>query len=207
MSLNAPLDPPAAGRPHWPTLHRSTWIVVVLAMAGLLLANVPGERVAGIHLSYLSLDFDEGSSCEHGWPFVFLSRDNDTKVSLWSITEELTLAGADDLLTDAAMARLGVMKRLRSLRLHGSAITDDGLATLARLPSLEQVQIFESELTGRGLRALGGLSRLWALCLVENRVDDDGLAGLAPIRQLRFLALRDATISDTGLDHLNGLSR
>jgi hypothetical protein len=99
--------------------------------------------------------------------------------------------------SDAGLAELSGLKRLKRLHLPGSRITDAGFAHLAGLTSLEALLISEAPITEAGLAHLTGLPRLKSLALNKTRV-----ASLDPISRMYWLAsldLRGNPVDDAGL--------
>jgi hypothetical protein len=64
---------------------------------------------------------------------------------------------------------------LSSLDLHGTPITDAGLASLKNLTHLEGLDLSETEVTEAGLEQLKGLTNLLSLTLVATHIDDAGI--------------------------------
>jgi internalin A len=139
------------------------------------------------------------------------------------------------LITDECLPHLQVAKKLRVLRLTGTAITDAGLAQLTAFPSLialdleicEQISDDGCQSLGEmtqlralvlkktgfepkrisvvGLTKLAGLSNLELLSLYGNPLKDEGLAEVAKLTRLRDLDLSLTAVTDAGLTHLSSL--
>jgi len=116
--MQAASDPPAAvsvaGRP-WYRLHRSTWVVVLLVLAVLVLVAVPGEfrgqlaapalamaDTATIPIPTSGTNFVVGETSdteweifEHGWPWTFLERDVDLGGTNWAPRRPLAQQAED----------------------------------------------------------------------------------------------------------------
>lgn len=107
-------------------------------------------------------------------------------------------------ITDAGLASLASLPRLRFLNLHGNPITDAGLEHLQSLPRLERLQLGGTEVSGAGLRHLTGLK--W-IRLDATPLNDEGLRHLQVITGLEQLYLCDTAVSDAGLGHLTSLKR
>lgn len=60
----------------------------------------------------------------------------------------------DHTITDAALARLGELKSLEVLCLHGHGITDDAVPVLEKLESLQELYLFSTRITGAGVARL-----------------------------------------------------
>lgn len=111
--------------------------------------------------------------------------------------EELDFISPFSPVTDAGMAHLAGLTRLKSLHLASPAITDDGLAHLAGLVDLETLLISELPITSVGLRHLAGLRKLNRLALHGTRVRD--LGPIAHLNGLRSLAIGMSPVDDVGL--------
>ena len=84
---------------------------------------------------------------------------------------------------DNLLPRVGRLAHLKTLRLDGSTVTDQGMKTL------------------------GGLARLESLTLVRSRIGKDGFAHLAGLKNLHFLNLEGTNVDDNAaLASLKGLT-
>src|SRR5207249_6879954 len=96
--------------------------------------------------------------------------------------EHLVLVG--HAFSDRGLAVVKGMKHLTWLCVGGtkrieSFITDDGLAVVADLKDLENVNLAYSKVTDQGLKHLAGLKKLKILDLEGCNVTDEGLAQLS----------------------------
>jgi hypothetical protein len=108
---------------------------------------------------------------------------------------------------DRACAQLGRLVGLRSVTL--AVITDAGLASLAPLTGLQQLDLSECDnITDAGLASLAPLTGLQQLGLSRcDKITDVGLASLAPLTGLQQLDLsRCRNITDAGLASLAPLT-
>ena len=91
-------DGSAESRRPWYRPHASTYVVLVLLLFLLALANVPGQVV--VTPGFSGRHFDTIERLEHGWPATYLWRDRDyTSVpfsdldiewsALWSLTADV----------------------------------------------------------------------------------------------------------------------
>ena len=87
---------------------------------------------------------------------------------------ELNLASTS--VTDAGLAPLKDMVRLRKLWLNETAVTDEGLAVLGGLAKLEYLNLFGTKVTDAGLEKLEGLAGLRSLYLWRTEVSPEGAA-------------------------------
>ncbi len=102
--------------------------------------------------------------------------------------------------TDAGLGYLRKLDRLTLLALSACPnITDAGLVPLGRLPALKVLAVESAWISDAGLVHLTSLPRLSQLTLNDTAVTDAGLATLARISTLSFLTLDDNPgITDAG---------
>ena len=110
-----------------------------------------------------------------------------------------------DKATDAEMAPLEAMTRLRELNLDGAHITDAGLAHVQKLSKLRKLYLTDTPITDAGLAHLADLDRLEVLDLAGTKVADAGLARLADLPKLQVLDLSHTAVTGAGLSHLKKL--
>jgi hypothetical protein len=121
--------------------------------------------------------------------------------------EALRVFNPNDV-TDHGIARLTGLHRLKTLIVISPKVTADGLARLAELRDLENLQIFGSQVTEAAVRRLAGLPKLRTLNLSSDSLDDDCLAALADMKGLTSLTLgtSDCRITDSGLASVGRLT-
>jgi mono/diheme cytochrome c family protein len=88
------------------------------------------------------------------------------------------------------------------LDLQGSAITDAGLATVAKCRNLTRLHLNRTAVSDAGLATLKGLASLEYLNLVGTSVGDGGLAHLAGLKKLQRLYVMGTKVSDAGVTKL-----
>jgi hypothetical protein len=145
---------------------------------------------------------------------------------------ELTLGGTK--ITDAGLAHLLQLKKLRKVRVSKTAVTDAGMTDLAKCEYLEDVDVSQTKIGDFGVWELRALPRLKNLNLYLTLVTDAGLdsfrrgehrsaakierlnldkcpitdAGipkLASLTGLKWIHLGGTAITDTGLAELKNL--
>lgn len=128
---------------------------------------------------------------------------DDEALAAIAALKELEIIGLPEEITDAGLAHLAGLTRLRRLDLSNGAITDAGLLHLANLDALEELILSDvAGVTGSGLAAFAGADKLTRLVLDElPGLTDDGLQGVAKMTQLERLYLPPQT-TDAGLAHL-----
>ena len=95
---------------------------------------------------------------------------------------------------------------LRQLHLDGTQITDVGMESLARIPSIVHLHLFDTQIGDSGVAHLSRLPNLVSLDLARTKVTDEGLKHLSGHQKLRTLMLSDTAVSDAGMKHLTSNS-
>ena len=86
-------------------------------------------------------------------------------------------------------------------------ITDNELALVSGLNSLQKLELVGSQVSSAGLRSLQGLSNLYILHLANTRVTDEGLRNLTQLPNLGILSLDQTSITDEGLQSVAAIPR
>jgi serine/threonine protein kinase len=115
------------------------------------------------------------------------------------------LVGAN--ITDAGLARLAGMKKLKTLQLGNNDITDKGAQFLAALPRLQNLDLQSTSISDRGLDQILLLPELTLLSLARTRITDVGVDALSAKAQLERLSLEGLPVSDDALDFLESLKK
>jgi hypothetical protein len=102
-------------------------------------------------------------------------------------------------LTDEGLAYVGKIESLEKLDLWGDPITDAGFARLADLKNLRWLGLGNTEINGEGFAHLAGSDSLESMVLDRTKVDDSGIRNLAGIRSLREVRLRQSLVTPEGL--------
>lgn len=111
-------------------------------------------------------------------------------------------------LTDAALAHLKDMPKLRSVALWGATgITVQGFAHVARVSLLKHLSLSDCAVTGDGLRHLSQLKQLVSLQLRYTRFEDGDLVHLSSLPALASLDLTQTEVTDAGLEHILRLKK
>ena len=101
-------------------------------------------------------------------------------------------------------ALLPLARQMAVLHLGGSAIRDEDLATIGRLPNLTSLHLERTAVTDAGLAHLSRLQHLEYLNLYGTRVSDAGLPHLAGLKNLRSLHLWQTAATPAGAERLRG---
>lgn len=108
---------------------------------------------------------------------------------------------AEVSIDDADLAILPELVSLRQLVLE-APIGDAGMKFIAACPSLEIVNLPQSQCSDEGLGELRALPLLTLLRIGSPHLSDAGMEHLAEMPNLRFLHLIDVPITDQGLEPL-----
>ena len=112
---------------------------------------------------------------------------------------------------DSALEYLIGLRRVRSILLNETGVTDAGMVTVGKVATLQNVDLRDCTISNAGLEPLAELSQLKALRLSgksgATSVDDDGLVHVAKMKNLKVLMLDFLWISEVGLEQLTGLDK
>lgn len=181
-------------------------LLVVTSLACVVLAwlayerNEVGKRaaqIAALRKLGARLEFDSSQPFRPNWLRPFL---NDQ--STGEVVEVLFFRGN---VTDADLALLAGMMKIKRLDIHGSKVTDVGLQQLSPLRNLEMLDLHGTQVTNAGLTHLTGLKKLKRLYLYDTQISDAGLIHLAGHAELEHLDLSRTPTTDYGLAHVAGL--
>jgi Leucine-rich repeat (LRR) protein len=98
---------------------------------------------------------------------------------------ELTLS--ETQITDAGLASLTKLTKLRKIRISKTAVTDEAAQVLAKIPSLEDIDVSQNNFGDKGLKALQPLAKLKRLNLYTTKITDKGLAVLKDFKSRKTL--------------------
>ena len=87
-------------------------------------------------------------------------------------------------------------------------VTDAGVAHLRILPRLKYIHLTKSQITDESLRIFGTMPQLNGLCLEENSFTDKGLVQRKDLHRLQelYVGLGETNITDASVDSLMGLT-
>lgn len=109
---------------------------------------------------------------------------------------------------DDVLARIADQQGVKSLLLKGAQATDQGLAHLRNLTSLEDLYVWDSILVSdAGVENLKGLVNLRNLHLDNSKITDDGFLKLARLKKLEHLVLEKHAFSDRGMASVKGMTK
>ncbi len=102
-------------------------------------------------------------------------------------------------LSDESVVPLSGLTGLQVLDLHGTRVTDGGLANLAGLENLEALDLADTVVLGHGLGHLAKLEKLRVLDLSNCKIAYSTLANLPPLPRLEALDLSGAMLNNDEL--------
>jgi hypothetical protein len=112
-------------------------------------------------------------------------------------------------ITNVGLAEIAGLAHLEFLEVQGDRITDEGLASVARLPKLKSLVIGQPKmgLSDAGLVHLTKLPALEVLSIKSGRFSVTGLEHVGRICGLKKLAIHVNNLRDAGLAHLADLAQ
>ncbi len=97
--------------------------------------------------------------------------------------------------------------RISHVDLSGTAVTDEQLAFLQRLPGLRRLWLQDTQITDAGLVHLECLNALESVSLGNTGTSDAGVARLSNLRKIQHLDLSDTRITDAAIPYLASMKR
>ena len=114
----------------------------------------------------------------------------------------------DTQTTDECLAAISRLHRLERLYCWDAVqVTDAGVAHLRKLPKLKDVHLSNSQITDESLGVFGEMVQMKALSLQQNAFTDRGLARLTKLNRLKelWIDMGPTDITDQGLAYLENL--
>jgi hypothetical protein len=135
-------------------------------------------------------------------------RDEDLAV-LQGLTglEVLQLDHPGNEVTELGLRNLGPGSGLKHVRIESERLYDPALATLAKLETLEIVNLPRGGFTDAGIGALRALPGLVQLRIRVPALTEEGVVSITKFPALRRLHLIDAPVGDIGLSELSGMEQ
>jgi internalin A len=109
--------------------------------------------------------------------------------------------------TDAGMAHLRNLSRLKYLLLQGTEITGPAVANLEGMRDLRYLNLNQIPLGDQDARYLRSMTRLESLFINGEHITDSGMESLAGLTSLKVLSLDCPEVTTAGLQSLRGMSR
>ena len=110
----------------------------------------------------------------------------------------------DEAAAVAAIRKLGgkvefdAERRAIKVHLHATAVQNDDLVLLAKLPNLQNLSLGKTQIGDDGLAHLAGCARLETLSLNSTNVTDSGLKPLMKLVNLKTLNVQETKVSRAG---------
>jgi len=183
------------------TLSRRTWLLG--SFASLLRA---GDDAAGILRAGGRVDRDSSgaiTAIHLGDTFV-----NDADLlDLLAFKKLATLDLSHTRISDEGLLRLKPAIQIEDLSLlYAELITDLGMNAIKGWGRLKRLNLRGTRVANDALVIVGGLQQLESLDVAYTRITDDGLENLAPLTHLKQLALPRSQISENAIGRLRVLS-
>ncbi len=106
---------------------------------------------------------------------------------------------------DAGVEKLSGMPSLKLLYLHATRISDDALAHIAKLSTLEHLDIgYNFKITDAGLARLTALPNISGINLFATGITDAALDHLAQVKTFRYIELKNGNLSAAAIEKLQG---
>ncbi len=109
--------------------------------------------------------------------------------------------------TDEGMANVAEIPQLVELNLGMTRVSDKGLRHLRGLHKLRSLELSWTRVVGPGLIHVEQLPELASLYFSENELSEDGLRSIGRLANLRRLYLISTRFDDAGLVHLRNLAK
>ncbi len=108
--------------------------------------------------------------------------------------------------SDNDINRFSHLKRVESINLWETAITDSGMSVLVQLDSLQDLTIGKTRVTDDGLRTIDRLTNLRSLNLAALSIGKSGLSQVGRLRHLETLLLGGVQANDDAIGQLSNLT-
>jgi hypothetical protein len=117
----------------------------------------------------------------------------------------LVLTGVQaPVITGKGLSQLAAIENLKSLTIHAKerGITDEFVAGMSQIKSLETLKLMDTALTDKGIKAMTKLTNLRALYLYSSYLTNNGLETFLEMPQLRILLLTGGQHTAGGIKDL-----
>ncbi len=118
--------------------------------------------------------------------------------SIAKLTHLVHLDLSDTNFTDEQLKQLHGLKRLKSIVLNRTRVTDEGLKEIAQLP-IETLNLRATDITPAGLETIGQMETLQVLDLSETQAIEN-LSPLTDLDKLTWLVLSNVELSDQAIE-------
>lgn len=107
--------------------------------------------------------------------------------------------------TNEGVASIAKITSLESLRFTGQQLKDDGAAELANMPNLRKLYIDNVVLSPTGWAAIGRIPSLEVLHIGHSSISDAAMPLLCEAQNLKELMLHHSPVSDVGISYIGKL--
>ena len=120
--------------------------------------------------------------------------------------EDGAVAAEQSGVDDSHIVKIARLTGLRWLAAPGTAISDEGVKAVARVPKLEKLWLSQTPISDKALAYLSSCPNLMHLSVEATPTTDIGLREIAKMSKLEVLSLSSPHISAVGLTRLSPLS-
>jgi serine/threonine protein kinase len=114
----------------------------------------------------------------------------------------------DRNLSRDALGNLSRYKKLQSLNLMGTRVSDGALVALKRLPALQNIDLSSTSITDDGVDALIAMPKLRVIELTDSKISRDGLLKLARAPYLKELVIYESeSLTDKDFEDFRKISK
>lgn len=155
-----------------------------------ILKKILGDQIAG---DIVSLDLEYAHITDADMEGVAL------------VTEAKFLDIIDNPVTDQGLVNVRYLRQLQELYIGGQyarQITDDGLLRFGRLRRLRVLELRQTGVRGSGLNILSKLPALESISLWDSDVDDSAIVHLKKLTNLKRLVVGRTQMSQQGIEEL-----
>ena len=174
--------------------------------------NIKSLRILGLNNAAISDDgMRQLGSLNLSEIQLFQSPIGDASVKVLSEMSNLTTANLRGTkISDTALQHLTACRKLKKLEVSECdqpGITDRGCEELAKIKSLENINLWLSKITDAGLEPLVSLPKLTSLNLDNTAITDEGTKTIAKMKGLTWLHLGKTKITDACVPTLKSMTK
>ena len=101
---------------------------------------------------------------------------------------------------------LSSYEEITDLSLEGTQLSEEDLTTLAQLPKLEWLNLYQTKIGNTGARILSQSKSIKLLPLGKSGINDQAMLYIGQMKQLTYLGLRGNPVTDVSAPHLANLT-
>jgi hypothetical protein len=125
---------------------------------------------------------------------------------LSSLPEIASLGLENTVIAESDWRNIAKFRKLESLLLGRSNITDEGVKYLSQLPELDELSMGDTKgITDAAIPFISKLPKLTNLKLGSTNITDQGLRALSPVSKLDILELPNVKVTSHGVESLKNI--